>query len=152
MDNHKTHVSLNIINFARENGVVVLTFPPHCSHRLQPLDVSLYGPFKTYFYSAQSNFMTSNAGKTITTYDLSSMASQAFNKAFTKANILSRFKKTGISPFKDEMFDDRNFLSSYVTHQPNPTAECITSNVINNVGALTSSLETVALDSVRTYP
>ena len=79
--------------FARENGVVILLFPPHCSHTLELLDVSLYGPFKTYFRSAQSNFMTSNADKTINIHDLSCMASQAFNKAFIKANIPSWFKK-----------------------------------------------------------
>lgn len=151
MDNHETHVSLNIINFARENGVVILTFPPHCSHRLQPLDVSLYGPFKTYFRSAQNNFMISNAGKTVSIYDLSAMASQAFNKAFTKANIVSGFKNTGISPFNNEVFDDCDFLSSSVTDQPDPTV-AVTPDAASNVGTLTSSLDPVTPEAVRPYP
>lgn len=91
MDNHETHISLNIINFARENGDLKWTFPTYCSHRLQPLDVNVYGPFKTYFRSAQNSFMISNAGKTISICDLFCMASEEFNKAFTKANILSGF-------------------------------------------------------------
>ena len=45
MDNHESHVSLETINAASENGLVILSFPPHCSHRMQPLDVSIYGPF-----------------------------------------------------------------------------------------------------------
>jgi len=52
MDNHIRHLSVETVNLARENGVTIVTFPPHCSHRLQPLDVSVYGPFKSYYNSA----------------------------------------------------------------------------------------------------
>lgn len=46
LDNHEPHISLAAkIDFARSKGIVMLTFPPHCSHRLQPLDVSVYAPF-----------------------------------------------------------------------------------------------------------
>lgn len=44
MDNHKTHITVEIVILAREKNIIMLTFPPHCSHRLQPLDVSVYGP------------------------------------------------------------------------------------------------------------
>lgn len=37
LDNHETHVSVDAINYARENGIVLLSFPPHCTHRMQPL-------------------------------------------------------------------------------------------------------------------
>ena len=46
LDNHASHLSIKTIDYARDNGVVMLTFPPHCSHKLQPLDRSVYGPFK----------------------------------------------------------------------------------------------------------
>ena len=36
-----------IYNVARENGIHIVTFPPHCSHKLQYLDISVYGPLKT---------------------------------------------------------------------------------------------------------
>ena len=39
MDNHESHCSFPALQFCRENGIHVLSFPPHCSHRLQPLDV-----------------------------------------------------------------------------------------------------------------
>ena len=47
LDNHETHCSLGAIHFCRENGIELLTFPPHCTHHMQPLDVSVMGPFKT---------------------------------------------------------------------------------------------------------
>jgi hypothetical protein len=39
MDNHESHVSIAAITKARENGIIMLIFPPHTSHRLQPLDM-----------------------------------------------------------------------------------------------------------------
>ena len=41
LDGHATHTkNLEGIDLARENGVTLLVLPPHCSHRLQPLDVA----------------------------------------------------------------------------------------------------------------
>ena len=38
LDNHESHASIEAITFAKENGIIMLTFPPHTSHKLQPLD------------------------------------------------------------------------------------------------------------------
>jgi hypothetical protein len=43
LDNHSSHLDLKVINFASDNQIVMLTFPPQCSHKLQPLDVSVNG-------------------------------------------------------------------------------------------------------------
>ena len=41
LDGHSTHTKkLELIDLAREKGVVFLCLPLHCSHRMQPLDVS----------------------------------------------------------------------------------------------------------------
>lgn len=45
LDNHESYT---VLKYCKENGVQLLTLPPHCSHRLQPLDVTCFGPFKTY--------------------------------------------------------------------------------------------------------
>ena len=34
LDNHETHKSLEAIDLARENGIIMLTLPPHTSHKL----------------------------------------------------------------------------------------------------------------------
>ncbi|CAH2016563.1 unnamed protein product [Acanthoscelides obtectus] len=46
LDNHDSHLSIDSLDYLKENGVTVLSFPPHCSHKLQPLDRSVYGPLK----------------------------------------------------------------------------------------------------------
>ncbi|KAJ8280833.1 hypothetical protein GJAV_G00059620 [Gymnothorax javanicus] len=46
--NHPSHLSVVAIDFCKSHGIVLLSFPPHCSHRLQPLDRSVFGPLKHY--------------------------------------------------------------------------------------------------------
>ena len=48
MDDHTSYVSIDGINFAKANGILLVTFPPHCGHKLQPLDSTIYGPLKKY--------------------------------------------------------------------------------------------------------
>ena len=43
LDNHHSHVTLETIDYAKEHGIVLLSFPPHCSHKLQPLDRAVMG-------------------------------------------------------------------------------------------------------------
>nr|XP_004211302.1 unnamed protein product [Hydra vulgaris] len=46
LDNQDSHLSVEALDYFKENGVSVCSFPPHCSHKLQPLDRSVFGPFK----------------------------------------------------------------------------------------------------------
>nr|XP_039250156.1 uncharacterized protein LOC120327864 [Styela clava] len=54
-DNHDAHVSLRAVDMAKANGVVVLTIPPHTSHKLRPLDKTVYGPYKRAYARAMDN-------------------------------------------------------------------------------------------------
>jgi len=52
IDNRECNVTLDKIDANRVNGLVTLSFPPHCSHRMQPLDAIISGPFKRYYNAA----------------------------------------------------------------------------------------------------
>ena len=45
MDNHEP-LYIRCITYCCENRMVVLTFPPHCTQRMQSFDVAVNGPFK----------------------------------------------------------------------------------------------------------
>ena len=87
MDNHESHCTLDSILYARENGITLVTFPPNCSHRLQPLDVGLMVPFKGKLHVAQHDWMTANPGKVITIHDLASLTNATYQASFTAKNI-----------------------------------------------------------------
>ena len=65
LDNHSSHLELECINYAKANGIEILTFPSHCSHRLQPLDVSVYGPFKSALKNSFNDYLQLNGGARI---------------------------------------------------------------------------------------
>ena len=119
LDNHDTHLSLDCIDLAKDHGVVMLTLPPHCSHKLQPLDRTVYGPLKTAFNRAADAFMVNHPAQPITIYDISDLLGSAYPLAFTPNNIVSGFKCTGIHPYNPNVFTDEDFLCSYVTDRDN---------------------------------
>ncbi|XP_008188284.1 tigger transposable element-derived protein 6-like [Acyrthosiphon pisum] len=58
LDGHMTHTrNLQFIDLARINHTTVVCLPPHCSHELQPLDVSFMGPLNTYYVQAIEKFL-----------------------------------------------------------------------------------------------
>lgn len=122
MDNHESHISLGSLHLAKENGIVLLTIPPHTSNKLQPLDKTVYSPLKTYYNSAADSWLLSNPGRTITIYDIVEIVNKAYHLAFTKQNVCKGFESTGISPLNENIFSDDEFLCSYVTDRE-PT-EC----------------------------
>jgi len=137
MDNHESHISLKAIDLAKANGIVLLTIPPHTSHRLQPLDRSVYGPFKGAYNRAMDGWLRSNPGKTVTIYDIPSLVNEAQMSAFIPRNVLSGFQCTGIYPFNRELFSDIEFAPAVTTDHDieieQPTEEGATSQPNSNV-------------------
>lgn len=120
MDNHETHCSLETILFARENGMVLVTFPPHTSHRLQPLDVAVYSPFKSKLAVAMNEWMIMHPGRAVTIHDLAGIANTAYTSSFTMKNITEGFRKTGTWPLNRLIFSDDDFDCAFVTDRPLP--------------------------------
>ena len=118
MDNHDSHISIETIDLSKENGVTLLTLPPHYSHKLQPFDRSVYGPFKTFYNQAANAFMVSHPGKTITIYDMAELVGKANEQALTPRTIRSGYAASGIWPFNRDVFGEDEFLSSYVSDWP----------------------------------
>jgi hypothetical protein len=44
----------------------MLTFLPHSSHKLQPIDRTVFGPYKKFYNIGASEWMLSNRGKPMT--------------------------------------------------------------------------------------
>lgn len=46
LDNHESHKFFPALEYATKNHIILLSFPPHTTNKLQPLDVAVYGPIK----------------------------------------------------------------------------------------------------------
>ena len=124
-----SHISTETIDLFKENGVTLLTLPPNFSHKLQPLDRSVYGPFKTFYIQAANAFMVSHPGKTISLpfYDVAELVGKADEQALTPRTIRSGFAASGIWLFNRDIFGEDKFLSSYGSDRPHcSTNDCNT--------------------------
>ncbi|XP_065668064.1 uncharacterized protein LOC136088301 [Hydra vulgaris] len=118
LDNHQSHLSVQLITLCKDNGIVLLSFPPHCTHKLQPLDRPVFGPFKKCVANAQDSWMKQWPGKTMSIYDLPGIAKIALQRSLTQQNITSGFRVAEIFPYDKDIFSDADFAPSFVTDRP----------------------------------
>lgn len=113
LDGHTTHTcNLEAIKLAREKGIVMLSLPSHCTHRLQPLDVSFFKPLSTYFNEAADKWMRTNPGQLITQFQISHLLGDAYSRAATVGNAIHGFQKCGIWPIDRNVFSEHEFIIS----------------------------------------
>lgn len=105
LDGHGSHVTLDVVVKAKEHGLDVLSLPSHTSHRLQPLDVSIFKPFKVAFRGYRDAWSVRNRGQGASKEDLAQWVSLGLRKALTPANIIKGFRTTGIWPLNPNAMD-----------------------------------------------
>lgn len=89
-DGHNSHVNMHFLNYCISHRIIPLCLPPHTMHRLQPLDVSLFSPYKKYYsQELQKRFQRRIQG--IAKGNFYSILQVAQKSTFTQANIYSSF-------------------------------------------------------------
>lgn len=116
VDNFGAHLTLECINLCKDNGVTLFTLPPHTTHKTQPLDVGVFGPFSTAYDKAVQSWTLANPGIPPSIYQIAGFVNTAWSKSATPANIISAFKATGIHPLNKNIFSEKDFMPSIVTH------------------------------------
>jgi hypothetical protein len=94
LDNHGSHCTYRFMRKCLEKQIILLYFPPHCTHVLQPLDVAVFSPLKTAYRKAIGlrNELTLQKAEFIDIY------SNIRKKSVTRQNIESGFQKSGLWP------------------------------------------------------
>lgn len=123
MDNHKTHTTLAAYRIFKENGIVVVTLPPHCSHRLQPLDLTFYSSLKAAFNKECDNFLRMHPNEKITPYDIAAIFKNAYVKVANIEKGVSGFAAAGIFPLDPDKFKEEDFAVRSVVEQRLPVVE-----------------------------
>lgn len=117
-DNHSSHISYPVVEYCKNNGIVLFTLPPHTSHVLQPLDKGLFGPMKEDIKTEHREWMRLHPGQRIGIYDVPRLTNGPYHRRFTPQNIKSAFAACGIFPFNRHAIDERMFAPASVTDLP----------------------------------
>ncbi len=88
---------MSFLEYARNNNIIVLCYPLHSTHVYQGLDVVIFSALKQAWSDERDKFERS--GPVVSKMNFLAVYSRAHVRAFTHANILAAFAKTGIVPF-----------------------------------------------------
>ena len=103
LNGHSSHCTLRFLEWCQNNRILLAIIPPHSTHRLQPLDVSLFRPLATCYSQLLDKHIRLSYGlASLTKRDFFKIFYQAFDQAFTAPNIKSGWLKTGLEPFDPE--------------------------------------------------
>ncbi len=94
---------MRFINYVDKNRIFLVFLSPHSTHRLQPLDVGLFGPLTQYSIQEIDHFVAEYQGYiTIFKGHFWTFFLKAYSLAFIEQNIQSGLKATEIYPFNPE--------------------------------------------------
>ena len=89
-DGHISHVNKAFLHQCLDYQVLPVCLPPHTTHFLQPLDVSVFGPLK-HAYSDLLQAQYAKGERGVWKGNFYKLFDSAQKKAFISANILSGF-------------------------------------------------------------
>jgi hypothetical protein len=114
MDGHGSHYTLELLEYAQANNIVILGYPPHCTHVLQGLDVVCFAKMKTEFRREIRTFEDLHKTK-VKKGDFTGVFGRAFLRSFTKESVEAAFRATGIHPFNPEVIPETAVKASLPT-------------------------------------
>lgn len=112
LDSHNSRENVEALSLLRDNNIVVLTFPPHCTHILQPFDVTIARSFKSKIREFYNKYKIGkeSLSERESKYLLILAVISAWKSAINIGSATTAFQITGLYPF-----DEKNPLSSPYT-------------------------------------
>lgn len=107
-DGHSTHIDLKVIEEAKKANVTILKSPPHSSHLLQPLDLSVMKSLKVSWDENLVRWQRMNIGTALPKKEFAYIISNTFDQLESSV-IQNGFRKGGIYPFDDGVISDDKF-------------------------------------------
>ena len=96
-DGYFSHLELPFIEFCAEYEIIPFCFPPHLTHLIQPLDVSVFGVFKhQHKISIENNVRHGNLDFSL--FDFLEVFQSFHRESFSYHTILSGWRATGLDP------------------------------------------------------
>jgi 4-hydroxybenzoate polyprenyltransferase len=95
-DGYRSHESTEFIFICFENNIHLLFLPPHSSHVLQPLDISIFSPFKRAYRKYLGDLGFQGDSTVINKRNFVHCYERARNDALTSQNIRNGWKGIGL--------------------------------------------------------
>jgi hypothetical protein len=114
LDGHSSRNYFEAISILAQNSIEVLILPPHSTHILQPFDIAIGSPLKSYFQQNLQINLIKTSSTSIEIGDTLNLSKEfrktailtfldAWYHAASPKNIESGFSKAGIYPFNPQI-------------------------------------------------
>lgn len=159
LDNHPSRLNPLALQFLAKHHITVITFPPHCTHLLQPFDVAVAHSFKSYMQNIRFDQKTLNKIRQFPTkiaqarYKLLYLITHAWNSV-SKDTLIEGFKAPGyIDPYDPSKSIQKDICNKIVEqiapnrrHVQTFGCECLTKN--ETILAIYNKIEKKNLTSI----
>ncbi|MCO5551985.1 hypothetical protein L7F22_005493 [Adiantum nelumboides] len=125
LDGHGNHVSMNVIAKAQDFGIDIITLPAHTSHKLQPLDDSVFKSLKVQFWKERDIWQQRTSSCQATKTELATIVAKAIESSVTESNIKAGLRTTRIWPLDATAIRFEGMSSNHITLHEDP---CTTTN------------------------
>ncbi|MCO5557451.1 hypothetical protein L7F22_011016 [Adiantum nelumboides] len=98
LDEHGSRVTLDVVEKANRMRIDIITLPTHTSHKVQPLDVSVFKSLKVQFQKERDIWQQRSSSRQASKAELAIVLAKAIESSFTESNVKARFCATGIWP------------------------------------------------------
>ena len=150
LDGHASHTkNLEAINLARQHFITIISLPPHCTHRMQPLDVAFMKLLSTYYDSETQMWLRSH--RIATEFQITSIFAKAYLRTASLATAVNGYEKTGIWPVNRNVFEEWEFKAAETTEMPAPESEITIQSQHPPVASTSSDTPMLASD-ISPYP
>ncbi|EER28513.1 mariner-Tc1 transposon family protein [Coccidioides posadasii C735 delta SOWgp] len=141
LDGHSSHINMKFIEYANRERILLLILPPHSTHRLQPLDVGVFGPLGKAYSSELESLLHRGLGYIrMTKRDFWRLFNAAWKKALMGDNIRAGFAKTGIYSL-----DPQCQLSRFETADQQGPAPLVEPSIPTNIQELRQEVKGICL-------
>ncbi|KAF8230474.1 hypothetical protein L208DRAFT_1217195, partial [Tricholoma matsutake] len=96
-DGHGSHETSEIIHLAELHSIIILCLPPHTTHKLQPLDIGVFGPFQ-HAWLDRCDCIVELTGSEMRKEDFIEEYMQVRQESFCPSTVILAFKTSGAWP------------------------------------------------------
>ena len=154
VDGHHSHITLDLIQSARDKGVHLYCLPPNCTHILQPLDVGTFGPMKSEWKKILQEYRLQTKAAKVEKRCFAELLAKLWQRAFTPEHVQAGFRGSGLYPFDPSAIHDEKLSPSLPLLPPledHPDDSTTPQRPAQKVQSTTSTAQTVPFTPLKVY-
>lgn len=113
-DGHGSHDTAKLVELAVQHNIILFCLPPHTTHKLQPLDVGVFGPFSTAFLQ-RCDEIVDETGEEMPRENFVKEYMGVRRVTFKPSTIKKAWEKSGMWPINPDIFQDEDYAPSTTT-------------------------------------